>query len=100
LPTSVVHCAKCATIVLLAFHLDHAGFQAELARRLGCRIALLGGNPLKCDSDHTRMRTRLASNLDAFGGELDLAYENTGHIAAGTREARHISPRQRIEIDG
>jgi hypothetical protein len=35
------------------------------------------------DSDNSRARERLASNLDPFGGELELAHENAGHIAAG-----------------
>jgi hypothetical protein len=43
---------------------------------------------------------RFASDLDAFGGELELAHENAGHIAAGAREIGHISLRQRVKIDG
>jgi hypothetical protein len=84
----------------VACDFDHARLQAELACRLGCRIALLGRNPVKCDSDDSRARKRLASDLDALGGELELAHEDAGNIAPGPRETRHISPRQRVEIDG
>src|SRR6516162_3452943 len=60
-----------------------ARLQAQLAGRIGCRIALLVRKRVESDSDEGRMRERLASDLDAFGGELDLAHENAGHIAAG-----------------
>jgi hypothetical protein len=90
----VVHCVKCGTVVLLAFHLDHARLKPQLAGRLGCCIALLARNRVKCDSDDSRARERLASDLDAFGGELELAYENARNVASGTRQVRHISLRQ------
>src|SRR5262249_47567428 len=93
LPAGIIHGAKCAPVALLAFYFDHARLQAQLARRLGCCIALLARNRVKCDSDEGRARERLASDLDAFGGELELAHENAGHIAPGTREIRHISLR-------
>jgi hypothetical protein len=69
--------------VLLAFHLDHARLKPQLAGRLSCCIALFARNRVKRDSDDGRARERLASDLDAFGGKLDLAHENAGHIAAG-----------------
>src|SRR5262249_37523262 len=81
-------------------HLDHARLKPQLAGRLGCRIALFVRNRVKCDSDNSRARERLASDLDPFGGELELAYENAGNIAPGARETGHISLRQRVEIDG
>src|SRR5262249_5939320 len=100
LPAGIIHGAKCAPVALLAFYFDHARLQAQLASRLGCCIALLARNRVKCDSDEGRARERLASDLDAFGGELELAHENAGHIAPGTRKIRHISLRQGVEIDG
>ena len=57
-------------------------------------------NSVKCDTDNRRARERLASDLDALGGELELAYENAGHITPGMRQIRHISLCQRVEIDG
>src|SRR5262249_16903367 len=100
LPAGIVHCAKCDTVALCAFDFDQARLQAEFAGRLGCSIALLSRNSVECDSDEGRARERLASDLDPFGGELDLADENAGNIAPGTREIRHISLRQRVETDG
>src|SRR5262249_5893300 len=76
LAAGVVHCAKCATVVLLTFHLDHARLKPQLAGRLGRHIALLARNPVEGDSEHSGARERLASDLDPFGGELELAYEN------------------------
>jgi ABC transporter substrate binding protein len=49
-----------------------------------------GSRPLrqiKCDSNDGRARERLASDLDPFGGELELAYENARDVASGTRQA-------------
>src|SRR6516162_1419683 len=83
LPADIVHCAKCATVALLAFDFDHARLQAQLAGCLSRCIALLSRKGVKCDSDDSRARERLASNLDAFGGEFELAYENAGNIASG-----------------
>jgi len=40
LAAGIVHCVKCATVVLLAFHLDHPRLQTQLTGRIGCRIAL------------------------------------------------------------
>jgi hypothetical protein len=100
LPAGIVHRAKCAIVAPLAFDFDHARLQPQLAGCLGCCIALLARNRVKCDSDDCRARECLASDLDAFGGELELAHENAGHIASGTREIRYISLRQRVEIDG
>src|SRR6516164_4196187 len=45
-------------------------------------------------------RECLARDLDAFGGELELAHENARHVAPGTREVRHVALGERIEIDG
>src|SRR5262249_51026190 len=100
LPAGIVHGAKCAGVAALAFDLDHARLQPQLAGRLGRSIALLARNRVECDSDGGRARKRLARDLDAFGGELELADENTGHVPPGTREIRDISLRQRVEIDG
>src|SRR6516164_8915568 len=100
LAAGVVHCAKCATVVLLAFHLDHARLKPQLGGRLGRRIALLARNHVEGDSEHSRARERLARDFDAFGGEFELAYENAGYTAPGTRETRHVPPRHRVEIDG
>src|SRR6516164_4326201 len=83
LPAGIVHRAKCARVALLAFDFDHARLQAQLAGRIGCRIALLVRKRVESDADEGRARERLASDLNAFGGELDLAHENAGHIAAG-----------------
>src|SRR5262249_10089375 len=83
LPAGIIHRAKRAHVVLLAFDLDHARLQAQLAGRLGCCIALLVRKRVESDADEGRARERLASDLNAFGGELDLAHENAGHIAAG-----------------
>src|SRR5215831_10784215 len=69
LPADIVHCAKCATVALLAFDFDHARLQAQLAGCLSRCIALLSRKRVKCDSDDSRARECLASNLDAFGGE-------------------------------
>jgi hypothetical protein len=38
---------------------------------------------VESDADAGRARERLASDFNAFGGELELAHENAGHIAAG-----------------
>jgi hypothetical protein len=84
LPAGIVHCAKCAAVALLAFYLDQARLQAQFAGCLGCCIALLARKRVKCDADDGRARERLVSDLYAFGGELELAYENAGHIAPGT----------------
>src|SRR5262249_18712573 len=100
LPARVVHRAKCTTVAVLAFDLDHARLEAELAGRLGGRVALLARNRVVCDSENGRARERLARDLDAFGGELELAHENAGHVAPGTREVRHGAPGEWIEIDG
>jgi hypothetical protein len=83
LPAGIVHRAKCASVALLAFDFDHARFQAQFAGRLRCCIALLARKRVKCDPDDGRVRERLVSNLDALGGELELADENAGHIAPG-----------------
>ena len=73
LAAQVVHRGKCAIIVLLAFHLDGAGFQPQLASRLDRRIALLVRNPVECDPNNRGAWKHFARELDAFGGELDLA---------------------------
>src|SRR5256886_128575 len=78
----------------------YARLQAQLAGRLGCCIALLARKRVESDSDEGRARERLASDFNAFGGELKLADEDAGHVAAGMREIRHITFRKRIEIDG
>src|SRR5262249_56495089 len=85
---------------LLPFPLDHALLKPQLAGRLGRCIALLARNGVEGDSEHGRARERLARDFDAFGGELELAYENASHTAPGTRETRHVSTRHRVEIDG
>src|SRR5262245_24301994 len=69
-------------------------------RGLCCCLALLLRKRVESDSDEGRARERLASDLNAFGGELGLSHENAGHIAAGMRQVRHIALRKRIEIDG
>src|SRR6516225_4797911 len=56
--------------------------------------------PIKCDSNDSRARERLASDLDPFCGKLELPYEYARDVASGTRQIRHISLRQRVEIDG
>jgi hypothetical protein len=38
---------------------------------------------VESNADAGRARERLASDFNAFGGELELAHENAGHIAAG-----------------
>jgi hypothetical protein len=81
-PAGIVHCVKCTAVALFAFYFDHARLQAQLAGRLGCCIALLTRKRVKCDTDYGRARERLASDLDALGGELKLADENAGHLAA------------------
>src|SRR5262249_17072025 len=83
LPAGIVHCSKCATVVLLALHFDHARLQAQLRGRLGCCITLLLRKRVESDADEGRARERLVSDLNAFGGELDLADEDAGHVAAG-----------------
>src|SRR5262249_51328142 len=40
-----------------------------------------------------------AGDSAGLGGEFDLAHENAADVAAGTREAFHISFRLRVEID-
>jgi hypothetical protein len=53
---------------------------------------LLGRNPVKCDSDDSRARKRLASDLDAFGGELELAYQDATQLElAGTADVIAIA---------
>src|SRR5262245_9812401 len=69
-------------------------------RGLCCCLALLLRKRVESDSDEGRARERLASDLNAFGGELGLSHENAGHIAAGMWEIRHITLRKRIKIDG
>ena len=81
LPAGIIHRAKCVSVALL--HFDHARLQAQLAGRLGCLIALLARKCVESDSDEARARERLASDFNAFGGELELADEDAGHIAAG-----------------
>src|SRR5262249_22280710 len=83
LPAGIVHGAKCAGVAALAFDFDHARLQPQLAGGLGRSIALLARNRVECDSDDGPARERLARDLDAFGGELELADENTGHVAPG-----------------
>src|SRR6516165_5557482 len=56
--------------------------------------------PIKCDSNDSRARERLASDLDPFCGKFELPYENARDVASGARQIRHISLRQRVEIDG
>src|SRR5262249_13127972 len=96
----LVHRGECAGVALLGIKFDHARLEAEIARRLGCRFALLARRRVESDGEDARARKRLPRNLDAVGGELDLAHEDAGAIAAGAREARHIAFRQRIEIEG
>src|SRR5262249_57638799 len=79
---------------------DRGRLEAELAGRLGGRVALLARSRVVCDSENGRARERLARDLDAFGGELELAHENAGHVAPGTREVRHVALGEGIEIDG
>src|SRR5262249_15429307 len=100
LPAGILHRAKCASVALLALHFDHARLQTQLAGCLGGSIALLARKRVESDSDEGRARERLASDLNAFGGEFDLADEDAGHVAAGMREIRHITLRKRVEIDG
>src|SRR5262249_26645334 len=87
-------------VVLLAFHLDHARLKPQLAGRLGSSFTLLARNRVEGDSEHSCARERLARDLDAFGGKFELAYENAGHTAPGTRETRHVPRCHRVEIDG
>src|SRR5215831_3364787 len=83
LPAGIVHCSECASVVLLALHFDHARLQAQLPGRLGCCITLLLRKRVESDADEGRARECLASDLDPFGGELELADEDAGHVAAG-----------------
>src|SRR6266576_3795028 len=83
LPAGIVHRAKCTSVALLALHFDHARLQAQLASCLGCRIALLARNRVGSNADEGRVRERLASDCNAFSGELDPADEDAGHVAAG-----------------
>src|SRR6266702_5444138 len=76
------------------------GSSPSLRAALGCCIALLARNRVEGDSEYSRARERLARDFDAFGGKLELAYENAGYTAPGTRETRHVPPRHRVEIDG
>jgi hypothetical protein len=55
-PRGVVHCVKRAAVAVLAFHLDHARLQAQLAGRFGCRIALFARNGIECNPDNFRAR--------------------------------------------
>src|SRR5258708_8724496 len=73
-----------ACVAMLGLDFDQARLEAELAGPLGRRLALLARSPVKSDSDDCRARERLTSDLDALGGKLDLANENTRHIAART----------------
>jgi hypothetical protein len=68
---------------LSAFDFDHSRLQGQLVGRLCCCLALLLRKRVESDSDQGRARERLASDLNAFGGELGLSHENAGHIAAG-----------------
>ena len=99
LPAGVVHGAERAGVALFAFDFDHARLQAELARRLRGCVALLARNRVVYDAEHGRTRERFARDLDTLGGELELAHENAGHVAPGTREVRHITLGERVEID-
>src|SRR5262245_36818416 len=78
LPAGIVHSAKCASVALLVLHFDHARLQAQLAGRLGCCITLLLRERVESDADDGRVRERLASDFNTFGGELDLADEDAG----------------------
>src|SRR5262249_47284387 len=82
LPAGILHRAKCVSVALLAPHFDHARFQAQLAGRLGGSIASLARKRVESASDEARARERLAGDFNAFGGELELADEDAGHIAA------------------
>src|SRR6516164_1495239 len=100
LAAGVVHGAERAGIALFAFDFNHARLEAKLARRCRGCVALLARNRVVCDAKDGRTRERLARDLDAFGGELELARENAGHVAPGAREVRHIALGERVEIDG
>src|SRR5215467_14293122 len=82
-PLGILHRAKCVSVALLAFDFDRSRLQAQLAGRLGGSIALLARKRVESDSDEGRARERLAGDFNAFGGELELADEDAGHIAAG-----------------
>ena len=60
-----------------------ARLENELAGCLDSGIALLARNRVESDADHGRVRECLASDFNAYGGELELADEDAGHIAAG-----------------
>ena len=83
LAAGIVHGAERAGIAPFAFDFDHARLQAQLAGRLGGSIALFTRKRVENDSDETRARERLASDFDAFGGELNLTDEDASHVAAG-----------------
>src|SRR6185436_1323631 len=76
LSVGISYCAEYAGVVPLAGDFDHARLQAELARRLGRRIALLARRCVEGYSDNACAQKRLARDLDPFGGELELAHEN------------------------
>src|SRR5215471_11517027 len=78
LAAGMIHCVKCATVVLLAFHLDYTRLQTQLAGRIDCRIALFTRDGVEYDPDNIRARERLASDLDAFRSEFELVRKNTG----------------------
>jgi hypothetical protein len=63
-------------------------------------LFLVGRRARNTKRSRSRARERLARDLDAFGGKFELAYENAGHTAPGTRENRHVPRRHRVEIDG
>jgi hypothetical protein len=73
----------CATVALLALEFDRARLETELAGSVDSGIALLARNRVESNADHSRARECLASDFNAFGGELELADEDPGHIAAG-----------------
>jgi hypothetical protein len=84
LSAGIIHRGKCVTIAVLALHIDHARLEAQVTGRLGGSIALLARKRIESDSDHSRARERLASDLDPFGCKFKLTHENAGYIASWT----------------
>src|SRR5262249_56956416 len=68
LAAGVVHGAERAGIARFAFDLDHARLEAQLARRLGGRVALLARNRVKCDTEDGRARACVGPAPGPFWG--------------------------------